>query len=84
MLPLLVRLLFIFKGGWQPSPFVLAGAERKPEHLRINWLLNHVNVTHSVKSVRIWSFSGPYFPAFRLNTEIYKVKLRIQTTCGKS
>ena len=25
---------------------------------------------HSVKSVRIRSYSGPYFPAFRLNTEI--------------
>ena len=23
---------------------------------------------HRVKSVRIWSFSGPYFPVFRLNT----------------
>ena len=26
---------------------------------------------HYVKSVRIWSFSGPYFPAFGLNTERY-------------
>ena len=25
--------------------------------------------THCVKSVRIWSFSGPHFPAFGLNTE---------------
>ena len=24
---------------------------------------------HCVKSVRIWSFSGPYFSAFGLNTE---------------
>ena len=24
---------------------------------------------HCVKSVRIWSYSGPYFPAFRLNTD---------------
>ena len=31
-----------------------------------------------VKSVRIRSFSGPYFPAFRLNTEKYRPeKLRI-------
>ena len=32
---------------------------------------------HSEKNVRIWSFSGPYFPAFRLNTERYSVSLRI-------
>ena len=25
---------------------------------------------HCVKSVRIWSYSGPYFPALGLNTEI--------------
>ena len=28
-------------------------------------------------------FSGPYFPAFGLNTEIYKVNLRILSKCGK-
>ena len=28
-------------------------------------------------------FSGPYFPAFRLNTERYFVSLRIQSECGK-
>ena len=37
-----------------------------------------------VKSVRIWSFSGLYFHAFRLNTEIYSVDLRIQSECGKT
>ena len=26
-----------------------------------------------VKSVRIWTYSGPYFPAFVLNTERYAV-----------
>ena len=28
-------------------------------------------------------FSGPYFPVFRLNTEIYSVNLRIQSECRK-
>ena len=28
-------------------------------------------------------FSGPYFPAFGLNTERYAVSLRIQSKCGK-
>ena len=33
-----------------------------------------------MKSVHIWSFSGPYFPAFQLNTERYPVSLK----CGKT
>ena len=28
-------------------------------------------------------FSGPYFPAFGLNTKRYEVSLRIQPECGK-
>ena len=28
---------------------------------------------HYIKSVGIRSFSGPYFPTFGLNTEIYRV-----------
>ena len=32
---------------------------------------------HSVKSVRIWSYSGPYFTAFELNTERYGASFRI-------
>ena len=37
----------------------------------------------SVKSVRIRSFTSPYFPAFGLNTEIYRVNLPIKSECGK-
>ena len=37
--------------------------------------------THCVKSLRIRSFSAPYFPAFRLNMDW--VSLRIQSECGK-
>ena len=40
-------------------------------------------VFHFVKSVRIRNFSGPYFPIFGLNTEIYGVSLRNQSECGK-
>ena len=36
-----------------------------------------------VKGVRIWSFFGPYFPAFGLKTERYCVFLHIQSECGK-
>ena len=32
-------------------------------------------IKHCVKSVRIRSYSGPYFSAFGLNTESYAVKL---------
>ena len=30
------------------------------------------------------AFSGPYFPAFGLNTDRYGVSLRIQSECGKT
>ena len=36
-----------------------------------------------VKSICIWSFSGPYFPLFGLNTERYSVSLCIQSEWGK-
>ena len=36
-----------------------------------------------MKSVSIRSFSGPYFPIFKLNTETYSVSLPIQSECGK-
>ena len=35
------------------------------------------------KSARIRSFSGPYFPAFGLNTNLYPVYLPIQSKCVK-
>ena len=38
---------------------------------------------HCVKSIRIWSYSDPYFPALGLNTERYGVSLRIQSEFGK-
>ena len=38
---------------------------------------------HCIKSVRIQSYSGPYFPAFGRNTESYGVSLRIQSECRK-
>ena len=39
--------------------------------------------TQCVKSIHIQSFSGPYFPAFGLNTEIYEINLRIQSEFRK-
>ena len=41
-----------------------------------------VSICHCVKSVRIRSFSGRYFPAIGLNTERYGVSLRIQSKYG--
>ena len=38
---------------------------------------------HCVKNVLIWSYSGPHFPAFRLNTERHSVSVCIQCECGK-
>ena len=36
-----------------------------------------------VKSVCIWSYSGPYFPTFRLNTERYAVSLLLSLNAEK-
>ena len=44
---------------------------------------NYFCKNHCVESVRIRSFSGQHFPAFGLNTEIYRVNLHIQSECGK-
>ena len=38
---------------------------------------------HCIKCVPIWSYSGPYFPVFGLNTERYIIFVRIQSECGK-
>ena len=38
---------------------------------------------HYVKSVRIWSYSGPHFPAFGLNTDRYSVSFRIYSEYRK-
>ena len=38
---------------------------------------------YCVKKVFIWSYSGPHFPAFGLNTERYSVSIRIQSEFGK-
>ena len=40
-------------------------------------------IWYCVKSVRIRSYSGPYFPAFGLNTERYSVSLRTQSEWRK-
>ena len=40
-------------------------------------------ITHCVKSVHIHSYSGSHFLTFGLNTERYRVSLRIQFEWGK-
>ena len=50
---------------------------------RASFFLTFSLQVHCVKSVRIWSFSCPYFPAFGLNTERYFVSLHIQSEFGK-
>ena len=45
-------------------------------------LLRNDASLHCVKSVRIRTYSGPHFPAFGLNTEIY-LSFRIQSQCVK-
>ena len=38
---------------------------------------------HYVKIIQIQGFSGPHFPTFGLNMEIYSVNLRTQSKFGK-
>ena len=57
--------------NWYRSPLSI----RQVKHR----IINH----YCVKSVCIRSYSGPYFPAFGLNTEKYRVALRIQCECEK-
>ena len=51
--------------------------------------LNTLNVRNKIrgrslrKNVPFWSYSGPHFLAFGLNTERYGISLRIQSKCGK-
>ena len=45
-------------------------------------LLKYNFTRRYVKSVRIRSYSGPHFPAFRLNKERYGVSQRIHSKCG--
>ena len=46
-------------------------------------LLNIVIKFNTAQSVRIQSYSAPYFFAFGLNTERYEVSVRVQSKCGK-
>ena len=42
----------------------------------------HQRVKSAWNVSKYWVFSGPYYPAFGLNTERYGVSLRIQSECG--
>ena len=46
-------------------------------------LVNFLTNIHCVKSVRIWRFSGLYFPAFGLTTERFGASHRIHSKCWK-
>ena len=49
------------------------------------WLtrISTTRIKNCLKSLRIRSLSGTYFPAFGLNTRRYSVSLRIQFKCRK-
>ena len=64
----------MFSGLWSIvyycSPFVL--------------VLSSISILHTVWKVSKYGvISGPYFPAFEVNTERYEVSLRIHSECGK-
>ena len=48
-----------------------------------NALINFLAIFTAWKVFKYGFISGPYFPAFGLNTESYSASLRIQSECGK-
>ena len=48
-----------------------------------SWVSAIYETAHCIKSVHIRSYSGPYLPAFGLDTESYRVSFRIQSECRK-
>ena len=76
---LIIYLSISFENKW----YNLNPATTKVFHsLTFCWFYVQFAVFNSVNSVHIWSFSGPHFPAFGLNLEIYRVNIRIQAKCG--
>ena len=77
--------------------YIFSGSEctrfTESSYQRFQSSLQKFSIFHCVKSVRIRSCSGPYFSAFGLNTERYRVfvfsqnigiqNMRIQSECGK-
>ena len=64
--------------------FMLLNQKVQYSRPRINLCMKIIQIRRfSVPHIQIRSFSGPHFPAFGLNTEIYRVILRIQCKCGK-
>ena len=45
--------------------------------------LMKVKLSHSLKSSRIWSYSGPHFPVFGLNTERFGYLSVFSPNAGK-
>ena len=45
--------------------------------------MHHSENLHNVKGIHFWSFSGPHFPAFRLNMETNSGNIRIHSDNGK-
>ena len=76
--------LFQLKMGYEE----LSKARNKYHNEKIIFLKELVKkdeiIKHCVKSVRIWSFSGPDFPVFGLNTERCRGSLRVQSKCEKT
>ena len=51
--------------------------------LKVLALWKMSKILHCVKSVRIWSYSGPHFSAFGLNSERYEVLSVFSPNVGK-
>ena len=76
--PLMISLVNVNK-FWVSNLLFIQG-----KYILIEIFLSLLSVfnPHCVKRVLIRRFSGPYYAALKLNTEIYSVNLRIQSKWG--
>ena len=78
---LFVKICFpILKISFHSRSFSFALWEIEIEQILLIQLI--FDISHCVKSVSIRSFSGPYFPPFRVNAEKYGLSPHIQSKCG--
>ena len=64
------------------NPFFSECTFYRLQHFISTYISWGFNIYHCVKSLRILSYFGPYFPAFILNTAKYSVSLLMRENTG--
>ena len=74
----------IYDGKFPQKQYSLCHSFQPLTFFQKSMIIDFCHGPHCVKSIRIRSFSGPYFLTFAMNTEKYSVSLRIQSNRGKT